>query len=70
VIRAAARFQRLRVDGTNQSDPRVQAAVKRYAVQGFPTVIFIDSSGSQVACARIIGYVDSREMLKRIDSVK
>jgi thiol:disulfide interchange protein DsbD len=70
VIRAAARFQHLRVDGTNTGDARVQAAVKRFSVQGFPTVIFIDASGQEVACARIIGFVNSQEMLKRMDLVK
>lgn len=70
VIRAAARFQRFQVDGTNQRDARVKAAVKRFSVQGFPTVIFIDASGDEVTSARIIGFVNSKEMLKRIDSVK
>ena len=70
VIEAAARFRRFRVDGTNQADAKVQAAVKRFAVQGFPTVIFIDASGNEIASARIVGYVGSREMLKRINSVK
>lgn len=69
VIRAATKLHRLRVDGTNQGDPKVRAAVKKFGVQGFPTVIFIDRSGTEVASARIIGFVDSKEMLKRIDSV-
>ena len=70
VAKAAAGFQRFRVDGTNQSDAKVQAAVRKFAVRGFPTVIFIDASGTEVSSARIVGFVDSREMLKRIDQVK
>jgi thioredoxin:protein disulfide reductase len=70
VIKAVASFERLRVDGSSKSDPAVQAAARKFAVKGFPTVIFIDRSGSEVASARIVGFVDSQEMLKRIDSVK
>lgn len=70
VIKAAARFQHLRVDGTDRNDRKMLEAAKHFKVQGFPTVIFLDSSGNEVASARIVGYVDSRDMLKRIDSVK
>jgi len=70
VIEAAARFHRFRVDGTNQADAKVQAAVKLFGVQGYPTVIFIDASGNEIPSARIVGYVNSQEMLKRMDSVK
>lgn len=66
VIKAASKLQRFRVDGTNQNDPRVKAAVKKFNVQGFPTVIFIDSHGKEITSARVIGFVDSKEMLKRI----
>lgn len=69
VMKAAEGFERLRVDGTNQNDPKVRAAVKRLGVHGFPTVIFIDRSGKEITSARIIGYVDSKEMLRRIGSI-
>lgn len=70
VIRAAARFQRFRVDGTDRNDREMMETVRSFAVQGFPTVIFLDSSGNEVTSARIVGFVDTREMLKRIGSVK
>jgi len=70
VAKAAAGFDRFRVDGTNQSDPAVQSAARKYAVKGFPTVIFIDASGHEIASARVVGFVDAREMIKRIDSAK
>ncbi len=68
VIDAAAKFDRLRVDGTNTSDPAVKAAVKKFSVKGFPTVIFIDSSGSETS--RVVGYVNTAEILKHIKGVK
>ena len=70
VISATAGFTKFRVDGTNQNDPTVSAAVKRYGVQGFPAVIFIDSSGREVKSARVVSFVDSKEMMKRADMVK
>lgn len=69
VIKAAKGFEKLRVDGTNSSDPRVTAAEKRFNVSGFPTVIFLDSHGKEIKSARITGFVDSKEMIRRIEDV-
>lgn len=70
VIKATGGFTKFRVDGTNQDDPTVIAAAKKYAVKGFPAVIFIDSSGREVRSARVVSFVDSREMMKRVEMVK
>lgn len=70
VIRAAAKFQRLRVDGTDRNDAKMLKAARHYGVKGFPTVIFVDSSGNEVKSARIVGFVNTQEMLKRIGAVK
>lgn len=70
VIRAAARFERLKVDGTNRSDRNVLAAMEKYGVLGYPTIIFRNSSGKEIRPARIVGFVDSNEMIRRIDKVR
>jgi thiol:disulfide interchange protein DsbD len=70
VIRAADRFKHLRVDGTDRNNQTMLKAAQRFGVRGFPTVIFINSSGKEVTSARIAGFVDTNEMLKRIKSVK
>jgi thiol:disulfide interchange protein DsbD len=70
VIKAAAKLERLRVDGTDRSDKTMLAAVKKYGVKGFPTVIFFDSSGKEVTSARIVGFVDAKEMARRIASIE
>lgn len=70
VIREASKFRRLQVDGTDRKDATMLKAVKRYNVKGFPTVIFIDKSGKEVTSARIVGYVNTQEMLKRMNAVK
>ena len=68
VVRAMGRFELFRVDGTNRADAAVQTAERKFDVKGYPAVIFIDRSGNEVSSARIAGYVDSQEMLKRIDA--
>ncbi len=69
VAKAAAKFDKFRVDGTNQKDPVMLEAVKKYQVKGFPTVIFFDSSGKEVESVRITGFVNSKEMIRRMASV-
>lgn len=69
VIRAANRFSRFRMDGSDASKAS-KAAEKKYAVKGYPTVIFIDRSGKQVKSARVGEYVDSAEMIKRMEQVE
>ena len=71
VIRESARFSRFRVDGTQRTST-VRAAEKELHVTGagYPTVIFFDSSGREVTSARITGYVGSREMLRRLKSIR
>lgn len=70
VIRAAERFTRLQVDGTDRNDPKMLAAVRKYDVKGFPTIIFFDSSGNEVRSARVAGFVNSAELIKLLKSVK
>ncbi len=61
MLKAIDGVERFRVDGTDQSDPNVKAAERKFEVQGFPTVIFIDASGNEITSARIVGFVDSQK---------
>jgi thiol:disulfide interchange protein DsbD len=64
----AARFVAVKVDGTDSTDA-VAAIQERYAVQGMPTVVFIDSRGRETK-ERIIGAIDAEEMLQRLKAVE
>ena len=44
-----------------------EEVARRYSVQGFPTILFVDGSGSVVR--RIDGYVDATEMLRIISAL-
>jgi len=56
-----AQVTTLRVDATNQDDPRVQDLQQQYGVEGLPTVIFIDSHGQEISNSRVIGFVTPQE---------
>lgn len=70
VIRAAERFTRLQVDGTDRDDPTWLSAVRKHDVKGFPTVIFFDSEGNEVESVRVLGFVKADDLMKRMESVK
>ena len=70
VVKAAEKFRRFQVDGGTMPREKITAAMREHDVRGYPTVIFFDSAGSEVKSARITGYVDSEQMLERINSVR
>jgi len=48
VEREAGRFVAVKVDATNDEDPKVERAPSEFEVKGLPTVILYDSSGNEV----------------------
>lgn len=44
---AAGNFVAVRVDATNEDDPKITALTKKYDVKGLPTVVIIDSTGKE-----------------------
>ncbi len=69
VVKATSSFVRLRVDATKQ-DRAETTAMRKYNVKGLPTIVFINSSGKEVTSSRVTGYIDSKEMLRRIQSAQ
>jgi thiol-disulfide isomerase/thioredoxin len=64
----AGRFVAVRIDATNDEDPHVDAALKKYAVLGVPTLILLDSSGHEQL--RITDFVRADTLLKQIERVR
>jgi thioredoxin:protein disulfide reductase len=56
-----AQVTALRMDVTNQDDPKVQNIIQEYGIEGVPTVIFLDGKGQEVDNSRVIGFVTSQE---------
>ncbi|MFJ2994914.1 protein-disulfide reductase DsbD [Pandoraea sp. NPDC087047] len=63
-----ARLQILRPDVT-KNDPTDQALMKRWGVLGPPTLILIDAQGNEVRAQRMVGEMDPRAFLRRLDTV-
>ncbi len=49
------------------AEGRGEAAARRFGVQGFPTILFLDPSGREVR--RIEGYINRDEMLRVLKSL-
>ncbi|GBC91759.1 Thiol:disulfide interchange protein DsbD [bacterium HR15] len=69
VVRESERFVRLVVDATREDDPNVQRILKKHAVVGLPTVIFIGSDGQERRDLRLTGFEPPDAFLKRLQQV-
>jgi len=61
------RFVAVRVDATNNDDPKVEAMLARFKVVGLPTVVLFDSHGKEAA--RFNDFVPADEFLKSIQRI-
>ncbi len=61
-----AQVTALRMDVTNQDDPRVQEIAQEYGIDGVPTVIFLDSHGHEIKDSRVIGFVTPQEFSRAL----
>src|SRR6185295_18369112 len=67
VQREAGRFLAVRVDVTDDEDPRVKATTKEHAVLGLPTVILFRSDGAEAL--RFTQQVEADEFLTGLERV-
>jgi thiol:disulfide interchange protein DsbD len=67
VAKDLGRFVAVKVDATNDDDPRVAATMSRFKVVGLPTVLLFDSSGKEAA--RFNDFVPADEFLKSVQRV-
>jgi thiol:disulfide interchange protein DsbD len=61
------RFVAVRVDATNDEDPKVGAALQRFGVRGLPTVVVFDSHGKEAL--RFTDFVPPEQFLNGIKAV-
>ncbi len=66
VISALEPYRTIKVDLTDYESPEAEALRKQFDVAGVPTIIFLDETGKEVKEARIVGFVDAGEFLKRM----
>ena len=61
------RFMKVKVDATNNDDPKVEAMMDRYDVVGLPTVLVFDSTGKEAV--RYTDFVEPSPFLEAIRRV-
>jgi len=64
------RFLRVKADLTKADDPVVQALLQQYRIVGVPTIVFLDSSGRELAAQRLIGFEAPQPFLARLKQVR
>ena len=67
VQREAGRFLAVRVDVTDDEDPRVKATTKEHSIRGLPTVILFRSDGAEAL--RFTQQVEAEEFLTGLERV-
>jgi len=65
-----AQVTTLRMDVTDQDDPRVQQIAQGYDIEGVPTVIFLDSHGHEIKDSRVLGFVTPQEFAQSLALLK
>lgn len=61
------RFVAVKVDATDDEDPKIVALMKKYEVKGLPTVILVDSEGKEQK--RFVDYVAPKEFAIALEAV-
>lgn len=68
VIDRATELESIRVDATDDDDPKVTELTKKYRVIGLPTLVILDARGSEVA--RITEYVTGSRLAAALEKVR
>src|SRR3990172_1133092 len=66
VIAVAERFVRLKVDLTHFDSPEAEALRKKYDIAGVPTIVFLDTDGTEVVSSRVVGYLPPERFLEKM----
>lgn len=69
VITSTDNMVKLKVDLTHFDSPQSEQLRKEYSVAGVPSIVFINESGREVREARVVGFMNASEFLKRIEMV-
>lgn len=70
VIAELDRFVRVKADLTMANDAKNVALAKRYGIAGMPTIVFIDSNGTEAGATRLVGFEPPDKFLQRAKQVK
>jgi thiol:disulfide interchange protein DsbD len=63
---ATSVFRAFRVDLTHYDSPEAERWRRQYRINGVPTVLFLGADGSEIAAARVEGFLPPRAFLERV----
>ena len=69
-VAATADVVTLRADLTETASPEVARIKREYAIKGVPTIVFIGSDGVEREDLRVVGMVEKKEFLARVEKLK
>jgi thioredoxin:protein disulfide reductase len=69
VVAESERFVRLKADLTHTADEKTKALSERYGIIGVPTIVFLESSGSE-SDRRLSGFEPAGKFLERMQAVR
>jgi thiol:disulfide interchange protein DsbD len=67
VVAAARGFDAYQVDMTTNDSPALAELGRRHDVKGLPTIVFLRPDGTEVRAARVEGFVEPAEFVKRLE---
>lgn len=71
VIAESKRFVNVKVDVDDKGiKDKLGALTKRFGIQGIPTIVFLDSKGTEVGDARVSGFLPPADMIQRMRMAK
>jgi len=69
VIEAVNPMIRLKVDMTHFDSPESEELRRKFEIAAVPTIIFLDENGREVLGARVTGFINPDDFLKKIETV-
>ena len=69
VKEAVGHFKRLKIDLTHFDSPESEALRRRFNIAGVPTIVFLNSEGTEQHSARVVGYLPAAEFLSKVSLV-
>jgi len=70
VVHALQSVTTLRLDATREISDEGEELIERYDVYGVPTVLLFDRAGRERTELRLLGFVDPKEFLRRVDQLR
>ena len=70
VIAATDSYVRMKVDLTHFDSEEAEMLRQQYRIAGVPTILFLDSDGNEVKEARVVGFLNPGNFLKKLEKVE